>query len=237
MLRMYLLHKIILKSSRYHLFQFPLYESKRTKLTKKNVFFSFFKKKMIAPNESQLEELLAWVDEIPLSRKKKNLPRDFSDAVLMAEICAHFYPKLVDLFNYDQGLKLETKTYNWNTLNTRVLSKLKMPLDKETISELANARGGTIEKVLWCFKQNLEERKEEEQKPYFDNLGQDPDFEELEAAQTATDRSLLEAKIKECQDQAQRIDELNAKIAKVEELIKQKDATLSKLLAKPFRHM
>jgi hypothetical protein len=114
---------------------------------------------MIAPNEKQLEELLIWVDTIPLSRKKKNLSRDFSDAVLMAEVCAHFYPKLVDLFNYEQGLKVDTKTYNWNTLNKRVLSKLKMPLDKETISELANSKGGAIEKVLWCFKKNLEEQK------------------------------------------------------------------------------
>ena len=186
-------------------------------------------KKMIAPNESQLEELLAWVDTIPLSRKKKNLPRDFSDAVLMAEICAHFFPKMVDLFNYDQGLKVDTKIYNWNTLNTRVLQKLKIPLDKETISELANAKGGTIEKVLWAFKQMLEERKEEEQKPYFDDLGEDPDIEEIEAALSATDRTLLENKIKECEDQAKYIEELQAKIAKVEELIKQKDATLSQL--------
>lgn len=64
------------------------------------------------------------VDEIPLSRPKRNIARDFSDggklpsvlpmpalskppgltvaalAVLVAEIVQHFHPKLVDLHNY-----------------------------------------------------------------------------------------------------------------------------------------
>ena len=31
-------------------------------------------------HENQLEELYIWLDAIPLSRKKKNLSRDFSDA-------------------------------------------------------------------------------------------------------------------------------------------------------------
>lgn len=30
-------------------------------------------------NEQELEELYAWVDQIPLSRPKKNIARDFSD--------------------------------------------------------------------------------------------------------------------------------------------------------------
>jgi hypothetical protein len=30
--------------------------------------------------EEQLEEVYNWIDEIPLSRPKKNMARDFSDA-------------------------------------------------------------------------------------------------------------------------------------------------------------
>ena len=56
-----------------------------------------------------------WVDEIPLSRPKRNIARDFSDGgkyiipqpksnypliVLVAEIVKHFVPHIVELHNY-----------------------------------------------------------------------------------------------------------------------------------------
>ena len=40
------------------------------------------------------------MDEIPLSRPKKNITRDFADGVLMAEIVNNFIPKLVEIHNY-----------------------------------------------------------------------------------------------------------------------------------------
>lgn len=39
-------------------------------------------------NEDELNEIYSWVDSMPLSRPKKNIARDFSDGVLMAEIVA-----------------------------------------------------------------------------------------------------------------------------------------------------
>lgn len=36
---------------------------------------------MMTPlSESELQSLYAWVDDIPLSRSKRNISRDFSDA-------------------------------------------------------------------------------------------------------------------------------------------------------------
>ena len=35
---------------------------------------------MESVGEEELQELYEWVDEIPLSRPKKNISRDFSDA-------------------------------------------------------------------------------------------------------------------------------------------------------------
>jgi hypothetical protein len=35
------------------------------------------------------------VDNIPFSRPKKNIGRDFSDACMMAELIHHYYPKRV----------------------------------------------------------------------------------------------------------------------------------------------
>lgn len=51
-------------------------------------------------NEEELNSIYNWVDEIPLSRPKKNITRDFADGVLMAEVVAHYYPRLIELHNY-----------------------------------------------------------------------------------------------------------------------------------------
>jgi len=185
-------------------------------------------------SKEDIEEVLKWVDSIPLSRKRKNISRDFSDAVLMAEIVAHFYPKLVDLFNYDQGLKIDTKIYNWKTLNTKVLQKLEFHVDNEIINDLANSKPGVIEKLLFDFKNTLEQRKKKEKKRIFDNISFDPDFQEIESAQTVTDRQVLLDKIKECEKQSEYINELTNKINHIEELIKAKDERLLALNTRKY---
>lgn len=45
--------------------------------------------------EEELREVYEWVDLFELSRMKKNINRDFADAVLMAEIIHTYHPKLV----------------------------------------------------------------------------------------------------------------------------------------------
>ena len=40
------------------------------------------------------------VDNIAFSRQKKNIGRDFSDALMMAELIYHYYPTKVELHNY-----------------------------------------------------------------------------------------------------------------------------------------
>lgn len=39
-------------------------------------------------SDDDLQRLYAWVDEISLSRPKRNIARDFSDGVLVAEVGA-----------------------------------------------------------------------------------------------------------------------------------------------------
>lgn len=75
---------------------------------------------MDAPSltEEELTEVYNWVDQIPLSRPKKNITRDFADGVLMAEIVSHYFPKLVELHNYIASTSAATKLANWNTLNS-----------------------------------------------------------------------------------------------------------------------
>jgi len=47
-------------------------------------------------DDRELQRIYSWVDEIPLSRPKRSITRDFSDGVLMAELVHHYFPKLVE---------------------------------------------------------------------------------------------------------------------------------------------
>ena len=89
-----------------------------------------------------------WVDKIPLSRKKKNIARDFNDGVLLAEMIKYHYPRLVDLHNYPNASSTKQKLSNWNTLNTKVLKKLGIKVTKEEINDIMNSKPNAIEFLL-----------------------------------------------------------------------------------------
>ena len=65
--------------------------------------------------ENNLMYIYEWVDSIPLSRQKKNISRDFNDAVLLAEMIKYHYPRLVDLHNYPSSSSTKAKIVNWET--------------------------------------------------------------------------------------------------------------------------
>lgn len=71
--------------------------------------------------EDELQKLYSWVDQVPLSRKKKSITRDFSDGILVAEIVKHFIPRLVELHNYASANSTNQKLNNWQTLNRKVI--------------------------------------------------------------------------------------------------------------------
>jgi len=183
--------------------------------------------------EDQLIDLYSWIDSIPLSKKKRNLARDFSDAVLMAEVVNHFYPRLVDLFNYQQGLRVDTKIYNWRHLNEKVLKKINFKLDTNTINSLANSTPMVIEHVLWNFRELVNKDKAKYSKPYFFDSEEEEEIPEnvaeFQKQKINEDRKLLEEKIQECEEQEQFIEMLQQKIEKLEALNKLKDAKIAKL--------
>ena len=72
-------------------------------------------------NEEELNLIYNYVDDIPLSRPKRNISRDFSDGVLVAEIVYHFIPKLVEIHNYSAANSSQKKLYNWDTLNSTLI--------------------------------------------------------------------------------------------------------------------
>ncbi|XP_018319144.1 sperm flagellar protein 1-like [Agrilus planipennis] len=105
------------------------------------------------------EALYRWIDEFPISRHKRNISRDFSDAIPLVEMLKQIYPRLVELHNYTPRNSVALKVINWETLNKKVLSKIGVNLSKKMIDQLANSKPGLIEKVLNDIKQKVEERE------------------------------------------------------------------------------
>ena len=98
--------------------------------------------------ESELMYIYEWVDSIELSRPKKNISRDFSDGVLLAEIIKNYFPHIVDLHNYPSCSNSKHKESNWNVLNNKVLKKLGIKLTKNEIEKIIKAKPLAIEKLL-----------------------------------------------------------------------------------------
>uniref|UniRef100_A0A1I8G562 Calponin-homology (CH) domain-containing protein n=1 Tax=Macrostomum lignano TaxID=282301 RepID=A0A1I8G562_9PLAT len=98
-------------------------------------------------DDEVLQDLYAWIDQIPLSRPKKNIARDFSDGVLMAEVVKHYFPRLVDLHNFNPCNNTEQKKKNWMLLNWKTFKKLNFELSNDVIDSIINAKAGTIERA------------------------------------------------------------------------------------------
>lgn len=105
------------------------------------------------------DELFKWIDSHTISRQKRNLNRDFSDAIPMAEILKHHFPKLVDLHNYSPKNAFAHKLSNWEILNRRVLHKLKINLSAQEMEQLAKATPGAVEKLLSAIKAKTDQNK------------------------------------------------------------------------------
>ncbi|XP_032448488.1 sperm flagellar protein 1 isoform X1 [Lynx canadensis] len=110
-------------------------------------------------DEEALHQLYLWVDNIPLSRPKRNLSRDFSDGVLVAEVIKFYFPKMVEMHNYVPANSLQQKLNNWGHLNRKVLNKLNFSVPEDVMRKIAQCAPGVVELVLIPLRQRLEERQ------------------------------------------------------------------------------
>lgn len=118
-------------------------------------------------DDDELQRIYQWVDEIPLSRTKRNIARDFADGVLTAEIVAHYFPRLVEMHNYPAANSFATKMYNWNTLNGKVFKKMGFQLREEELTALCNCQPQAVEQALKQLQQRMARygaRKEQHEK-------------------------------------------------------------------------
>ncbi|ETL41078.1 hypothetical protein L916_07868 [Phytophthora nicotianae] len=95
-----------------------------------------------------MNDMYNWFNQFHFSRAVKNTARDFSDAVLLAEILAQLVPAWVQLHNYPSAHRFQQKLSNWETLNREVLTRLKCGISRRHQEDLANSVPGAIELLL-----------------------------------------------------------------------------------------
>jgi hypothetical protein len=108
--------------------------------------------------DGDYEELYKWIEEHSITRPKRNINRDFADALPLVEILKQHYPKLVEVHNYSPKNSFSQKLINWETLNNKVLKKIRITLTKKRIEQLAKAEVGVIEKLLMEVKKKVESK-------------------------------------------------------------------------------
>lgn len=78
--------------------------------------------------QEQFHEVYVFVDQVPISKIKRNLNRDFSDGCLAAEVISYNLPQshkgLIQVHNYISTNQIKQKRANWQLLNRKVLAKL-----------------------------------------------------------------------------------------------------------------
>jgi hypothetical protein len=114
------------------------------------------------------------IDAIPLSRPKRNIARDFSDGVMLAEVVAAYFPHLVELHNYTKAHSIKQKIYNIDTLNTRVLRKIGYFLSHPIIEDIVNCKAGVVESVLHQLQYKMAKYKVKKAKEDENSIASSP---------------------------------------------------------------
>ncbi|CAG9310393.1 unnamed protein product [Blepharisma stoltei] len=187
--------------------------------------------------EDEMQRIYEWIDDVPLSRPKRNITRDFADGCMMAEVVKHHYPKLVELHNYPQAHSIQQKLNNWNTLNVKVFRKIGFQIARTDIDKIINCEPEAVEKVLHLVQEKLEEfkeRKSDEPSP--------PQADRLQGLAKPKGQPQVEVRVQPnnaIREKEQVINELRetieimeSKIAKLEQLVKLKDSKIQILTNK-----
>ncbi|XP_025075542.1 sperm flagellar protein 1-like isoform X2 [Pogonomyrmex barbatus] len=185
-----------------------------------------------------LDEIYDWIDQIKFSRPKRNIARDFSDGVLMAELLKRYYPKHVDVHNYVAGNSIAKKADNWSTLNRKVLSKIDMRLGKETINQLASSQPGVIEKVLSDLRAKILKDSNADKESLYgqeDNKEVKSVLNPEEVANKTVPRHIFTRLKQELQEKKDMISVLQQRISHLENIMKLKDQRIDDLTAQIIR--
>jgi hypothetical protein len=74
----------------------------------------------------------------------------------MAEMIKHYFPKLVELHNFQAVHSNDAKKKNWQTLNFKVFKRLNFELSEEVIDSIVMCKTGTVERVLLLLRTKID---------------------------------------------------------------------------------
>ncbi|CAH1404778.1 unnamed protein product [Nezara viridula] len=183
--------------------------------------------------EEELDDLYNWLEGIKLSKPKKNLARDFSDGLLMAELLKHYFPRHVELHNYIPANSFANKLKNWSWLNDKVLKPLGIGQDKKVLKSIASCDQNKLEKVLISVKDKVDEydriKSISENSSFQCNFLDDEIPEaEMKTAVSVEEFNILSDKLR---DKTEEVSILSSKVKHFEAMIKLKDQRIEDLVA------
>ncbi|CAF0722783.1 unnamed protein product [Brachionus calyciflorus] len=108
-------------------------------------------------DETILQDLYAWIDQIPLSRPKRRIERDFSDGVMVAELVKYYFPNWVELHNYAQANNTQQKMINWGLLNRKVFSRFGLNVPEHVIRGISLGKNGLVETFLYNLRIKIDD--------------------------------------------------------------------------------
>ena len=108
-------------------------------------------------DETLLQDLYAWIDQIPLSRPKRKIERDFADGVMVAELIKFYFPTWVELHNYAPANNTQQKMINWGLLNRKVFSKFDMNVPENIMRGISLGKLGLVEVLLYNLRMKVDD--------------------------------------------------------------------------------
>ncbi|XP_078262401.1 sperm flagellar protein 1-like [Rhinoraja longicauda] len=135
-------------------------------------------------DEESLHDLYSWVDTLHLSRAKRNLARDFSDGVLIAEVVKFHFPKMVEMHNYTPASSTQQKMSNWAHLNRKVFNGLNFYVPDEVVRKVVQCSPGVVEFVLSTLRLKIGEKLKQKHNKMT------PSPQDLEYYSTAVEQTL-----------------------------------------------
>jgi arginine utilization protein RocB len=180
-------------------------------------------------DEDEIQAIYEWIDEIPLSRPKRNITRDFADGAMLAEVIKNYHPRLVELHNYPLAHNTQQKTNNWNILNTKVFKRMGFQISRSDVEKIVNSAPQAIEKVLAVVKQRIEDFKDtraDEPAPIEEKPQIMSKKAKLPDNKVPVQNSALKEKEQIIQELKETIEIMENKINKLEQLVKLKDSKI-----------
>lgn len=133
-------------------------------------------------DDQLLQDLYAWIDQIPLSRPKKRIEKDFADGVMVAELIKYYFPSWVDLHNYAPASSTQQKLVNWGLLNRKIFSRFSLNVPDNVLRGICLGRVGLIEVFLYNLRTKIDDHL------YAMNTNpSDPQYRALNQKSRATD--------------------------------------------------